>query len=124
MLVRVGISRGQRQSPSAPESAIAVQGDSAFAYVIHQQGQRAMAEQRPIVTGLRQQGFVEIRDGLRPGDRIVADGLNKMQPGQPVRVGGAPPKAAAAGAPERPLKTSWTPSVSGGARATAAQPSA
>jgi len=124
MLVRVGISRGQRQSPSVPESAIAVQGDSAFAYVIHQQGKGAMAEQRPIVTGLRQQGFVEIRDGLRPGDRIVADGLNKMQPGQPVRVDGAPPTAAAAGSPGRPLKTSWTPFVSEGARAVAARPSA
>ena len=88
MMIRVGISRGQRQSASAPESAVSVQGESAFVYVIHQRGDRAMVEQRPVVTGLRQAGFVEIRDGVRPGEQLVADGLNKIQPGQPVRVAG------------------------------------
>lgn len=109
MLVRVGVSRGVRQSLSAPESAVSVQGDNAFVYLIRQRGERSMAEQRPVVAGVRQQGFVEIRDGVQAGDRIVADGLNKVQPGQPVRIAGArrpggagrpPGKAASAG--ERP----------------------
>ena len=93
MMVRVGISRGDRQNLSAPESAISVQGDSAFVYVVREAGERTVAEQRPILTGVRQQGFVEIREGVRPGERIVADGLNKIQPGQPVRVAraGGPP---------------------------------
>jgi membrane fusion protein (multidrug efflux system) len=114
MLVRVGVSRGQRTNPSAPESAVSVQGDGAFVYILHSrpaaQGQRqgqgggTMVEQRPIVAGLRQQGFVEITDGVKLGDRIVADGLNKIQPGQPVRVGGPGARPAAAGVPE--LKTS------------------
>jgi membrane fusion protein (multidrug efflux system) len=98
MLLRVGISRGQRTTPSAPESAISVQGDSAFVYVLRQQGQRTVVEQRPIVTGARQQGFVEIVDGVRAGERLVADGLNKIQPGQPVRVARAGPPGAAQGA--------------------------
>jgi hypothetical protein len=91
MLIRVAISRGQRQALAAPESAVSVQGDSAFVYVIRQMGQRSMVEQRPVATGLRQDNFVEILDGVQPGERIVADGLNKVQPGQPVRVvsGGA-----------------------------------
>lgn len=99
MLVRVGISRGQRQSPSAPESAISIQGDSAFVYVLREQGQRTIAEQRPILTGARQQGFVEIREGVKPGERLVGDGLNKLQPGQPVRIAGVPvpPKTRPAG---------------------------
>lgn len=102
MLVRVGISRGQRTSPSVPESAVSVQGDAAFVYVIQQrpaQGGRpagAMAEQRLIVTGIRQQGFVEILEGVRPGERLVADGLNKIQPGMPVRIAGAQPPAGGA----------------------------
>ena len=93
MLIRVGISRGQRRSASAPESAVSVQGDTAFVYVIRQSGERVVAEQRPIVTGKRQSGFVEILDGARPGERIVADGLNKVQPGQPVRIAGASPQS-------------------------------
>ncbi|MFL5296559.1 MAG: efflux RND transporter periplasmic adaptor subunit [Phenylobacterium sp.] len=88
MLVRVAISRGQRQAMAAPESAVSVQGDSAFVFVIRPQGQRTVAEQRPVVTGSRQDDFVEIIEGVQPGERIVGDGLNKIQPGQPVRVGG------------------------------------
>lgn len=86
MLIRVAISRGQLQRLAAPESAVSVQGDSAFVYVIHSLGQRTTVEQRPVVAGRRQDDFVEIVDGLQPGERIVADGLNKVQPGQPVRV--------------------------------------
>jgi membrane fusion protein (multidrug efflux system) len=93
MLMRVGVSRGQRTNPGAPESAIAVQGDAAFVYVLNQQGGQTRAEQRPVVTGVRQHGFVEIVDGVRSGERLVADGLNKIQPGQPVRVAGAPAAA-------------------------------
>lgn len=98
MLVRVGVSRGERTAASAPESAVSVQGDSAFVYVLQQQGERTMAAQRPIVTGIRQQGFVEILDGVKAGERLVADGLNKIQPGQPVRVARAPAATSASGA--------------------------
>lgn len=95
MLIRVSISRGQRQSLGVPESAVAVQGDSAFVYVIRQMGERTVAEQRPVVTGLRQADFVEIVDGVQPGERIIGDGLNKVQPGQPVRVAPSPQMQAA-----------------------------
>jgi len=98
MLIRVAISRGQREALAAPESAVSVQGDSAFVYVIRQAGPRAIAEQRPVATGLRQDDFVEILDGLRPGERIVGDGLNKVQPGQPIRPAGAPGAPGMAGA--------------------------
>jgi len=39
-----------------------------------------------VVSGARQDGFVEIRDGLAAGDRIVANGVNKVTGGQPVQV--------------------------------------
>ncbi|MBU1375224.1 MAG: efflux RND transporter periplasmic adaptor subunit [Alphaproteobacteria bacterium] len=136
MLVRVGVSRGQRTNPSAPESAISVQGDGAFVYILHSrpagqakgqaqakgQGAQggAMVEQRPIVTGLRQRGFVEITDGVKLGDKIVSDGLNKIQPGQPVRVAGGQRPGAAGGAE---IKTA-NPNPSAGARATGARPAA
>lgn len=86
MMLRIAVARGQRQSLSIPESSLSVQADSAFVYVLNQQGERTMAEQRPVRTGVRQDGVVEILDGLQAGDRLVADGLNKIQPGQPVRV--------------------------------------
>src|SRR5690606_25430850 len=67
MMLRVNIARGARQSVAAPESAVSVQGDSAFVYVIVPQGGRTIAEQRAVLTGSRQDGFVEIREGLKGG---------------------------------------------------------
>jgi membrane fusion protein (multidrug efflux system) len=101
MMLRVSIAQGQRQVVAAPESAVSVQGDAAFVYVLTKRGEQSMTEQRPVITGVRQDGFVEIRDGLRAGEQIVADGLNKIQPGQPVRIlvaqkPGAEPEARAA----------------------------
>ncbi|MFN3514001.1 MAG: efflux RND transporter periplasmic adaptor subunit [Phenylobacterium sp.] len=89
MMLRVSIAQGQRQNLAIPEAALSVQGDSAFVYVLNAQGERTVAEQRPVRTGARQEGFVEVLDGLRVGERLVADGLNKIQPGQPVQPLGA-----------------------------------
>lgn len=125
MLVRVGVSRGQRTSPSAPELAVSVQGDTAFVYVIHQRPAAAgrpagaMVEQRPIVTGVRQQGFVEIREGVKAGERIVADGLNKIQPGQPVRIAGGQRPGGASAIGGRP---DATPGATPGAMPAGARP--
>lgn len=99
MMLRVAIARGQRQGLSIPEAALSVQGDSAFVYVLNGQGQNVTAEQRPVRTGVRQDGVVEILDGLRSGERIVGDGLNKVQPGQPVQPVGARQAQGVAGQP-------------------------
>lgn len=86
MMMRIGIARGQRPVVAAPEAAVSVQGDTAFVYVVKNDGEHSVAERRPVLTGVRQDGLVEIREGLQAGEQIVADGLNKIQPGQPVRV--------------------------------------
>jgi membrane fusion protein (multidrug efflux system) len=90
MLIRVSLSRGQRTALAVPESAISVQGDSAFVFMIRAMGQRTVAEQKPVVTGLRQDDLVELLDGVQAGDRVVADGLNRLQSGQPIHVAGGP----------------------------------
>lgn len=86
MMMRVSIAQGQRQAVAAPEAAVSVQGDAAYVYVIAKKGDQTVSEQRAVLTGVRQNGLVEIRDGLKAGEQIVADGLNKIQPGQQVRV--------------------------------------
>jgi membrane fusion protein (multidrug efflux system) len=52
---------------------------------------RMTVQQKPVVAGLRQDGWVEILQGVAITDRVVADGLNRIQSGQPVRPAGAPP---------------------------------
>ena len=66
------------------------------------QGDKTVAEQRPVVTGVRQGGFVELKDGVAAGDRIVGDGLNKIQPNQAVKPVGAGRPQGVGGAARRP----------------------
>ena len=91
MTVRVFIERGQRQALGAPESAVQFEGDQASVFVVAERGGKLAAQRRAVATGANQGGFVEITEGLKAGDRIVADGLNRIQDGQPVRVGGGRP---------------------------------
>ena len=102
MMLHVAISKGTRTGLSAPETAVSVQGDNAFVFAAQKVGEKMMADQRVVVTGVRQEGLVEIKEGVALGDMIVADGLNKIQPGQPIRPvgkGGGPPRAPGAGRP-------------------------
>ncbi|HMP61759.1 MAG TPA: efflux RND transporter periplasmic adaptor subunit, partial [Phenylobacterium sp.] len=86
MMMRISLSRGQRQALAVPEPALSVQGSSSFVFLIAEGEGRSMAEQRPVEVGARQNGFVEVREGVRAGDRIVANGLNKVTSGQAVRI--------------------------------------
>jgi membrane fusion protein (multidrug efflux system) len=53
-------------------------------------------EQRPVVTGDRIGDQWLIRDGLRPGDTVIVEGLQKARPGSIVKP--MPLAAASAGA--------------------------
>jgi membrane fusion protein (multidrug efflux system) len=48
------------------------------------------AERRQIEAGARRDGFVEVVSGLEGGERLVSEGLNRVNPGQPVRIAGGP----------------------------------
>lgn len=90
MLMRVAIAQGERQSAAAPEAAVQYEGQGAFVYRIAAApgGQGGSTAQRvEVATGAVEGGFVEILSGVSVGDKIVAGGLNRIQPNSPVRVG-------------------------------------
>src|SRR5690606_16837138 len=43
-----------------------------------------MAAIRPVVSGVRLRGKVEILEGLQPGERVIVEGHQKVGPGSPV----------------------------------------
>lgn len=88
MLLRVAVQQGQRQAPSAPESAVQYEGAGAFVYRIARGDDGSTAQRVEIETGAVENGFVEILSGIEPGDRIVGSGLNRIQPGSPIVVAG------------------------------------
>ncbi|MBX7249324.1 MAG: efflux RND transporter periplasmic adaptor subunit [Caulobacteraceae bacterium] len=89
MMMRVVIQRGLRTAAAAPEAAVQFEGDTAYAFkIVNQPGKGLVAQRTTVRRGANQDGFVEILEGLRPGDRIVASGLNRIQPNAPVKLGG------------------------------------
>lgn len=84
MLMRVLISHGAREGLAVPESAVQFEGDQAFVFVITPRGEGFSARKQAVRTGASEGGFVEITSGLRAGEKVVADGLNRIQDGQPV----------------------------------------
>lgn len=100
MLLTVAIEAQARTSPAVPELALVGEGEQSFVFTI----ENGKAKRIPVRTGLRQNGMVEIVEGLRPGQRVVTEGVVKIADGQTVRTGGtgnaqpkAQPKAAATG---------------------------
>lgn len=100
MLVKVSIDQGQRTAVAVPESAVQFEGAQASVYVITQGAKGAVARRTDVETGVTENGFVEISSGLKKGDRIVADGLNRIQDGAPVG-GGAGGRGGQQGGPGR-----------------------
>ncbi len=97
MLLTVGIESAARMAPAVPELAIIGEGTNSFVYALD----NGTAKRVPVKLGLRQNGMVEVLEGLAPGTRVVTEGVVKLTDGQRVRTAGvqnarARPRAAAA----------------------------
>jgi membrane fusion protein (multidrug efflux system) len=111
MMLRVNVEHGRRDALAVPESAVQYEGDQAFVFLISQRqngggeangksegkakgkgqaggGGGMLVRKTPVTPGVSEGGFVEIREGLKVGDRVVADGLNRLQDGQSVMLPG------------------------------------
>lgn len=84
MLIKVGIDEGQRQGLAVPEAAVQFEGSQASVFLIAQGPKGKIARRTTVQTGLSSGGYVEIVSGLKAGDHIVADGLNRIQDGAPI----------------------------------------
>lgn len=93
MLLDVRMFRPERQALVIPEIAVVQVGRESFVYRLKPD---QTVERVDVVSGARRSGVVEIREGLKAGDRIVVDGTGKLRPGLKVQ--------AAAAAPARPVQ--------------------
>lgn len=82
-LARVEFAFERRADAVAiPALAVGVSQDGSYVYVI----QADTLVRRSIRTGLTTGGWVEVTDGLEPGERVVSSGHVNLRPGMRVRV--------------------------------------
>lgn len=77
------------QAVLVPESAITISSDKASLYTVVDGD---TAQLKPVGTGIRLGGKVEITTGLQGGEWVVVEGTQKLRPGAKVKL--APPEAA------------------------------
>ena len=76
-LLEVTVKFNQRNSLGVPDTSIMLEGNKAYVYKVLEDNSVKKIE---IKIGSRDQGFVEILDGLVEGNIIVAEGLKKINP--------------------------------------------
>jgi RND family efflux transporter MFP subunit len=97
MFARVRLIGEEKEALLIPERAIGTDQSDKYVYVINDQN---IAEFRKVKPGAMAEGLRVIEEGLKPGERVVVDGLLRVRPGSPVRVRGegaapaAPPPSA------------------------------
>jgi membrane fusion protein (multidrug efflux system) len=85
MMLTVAIETAPRMSLSVPELAVVGEGERRYVFAL---GERGRARRVEVRTGLISGGRVEILEGLRPGQRVITEGVVKVADGMQVRLGG------------------------------------
>ncbi len=86
MLMLVDLKARVRNALVISESALVPLGSNNFVFVINTQDGKTKVDRRQIQIGERLPGAVEVLKGLEPGDKLVTHGLQKIRPGQVVKV--------------------------------------
>ncbi|MDQ1080645.1 efflux RND transporter periplasmic adaptor subunit [Pseudoroseomonas cervicalis] len=81
--VRIRVSGAMRDAIRIPQAAVQQDVQGPFAYVVGPDGR---AERRGLRLGRRAGAEWVIEDGLRPGDRVIAEGVVRVTEGAPVQV--------------------------------------
>lgn len=71
-----------RSGAYVPARAVMHGAEGPFVWIIDQKGG---AQMRPVTLGLGNGNLMHIAKGLRRGDRVIVDGVLKLQPGTPVK---------------------------------------
>jgi len=81
-LLEIEILYNDKNALSIPDTSVMYEGSKKFIYKIVENN---MLKKVEIKTGVRDQGNLEVLDGLIEGDNIIAEGLTKVRPGMKVK---------------------------------------
>lgn len=74
-------SREGIESLTIPETALLLDQGGAYVFIVDADN---TAKKARIETGAQRDGFIVVNSGLKEGDKVIVDGLQKLQPGIPV----------------------------------------
>ena len=86
MFMMVTLEADPRTALSIPEEAVQPQGPNFFVFVVERSGDTPTAQRKQIQLGLRQEGHVEVTEGLTASDEVITEGIIRIRDGSPIRV--------------------------------------
>ena len=81
-LLEVAIKYNEKNSLGVPDTAVMLEGSKIYVYKVLENNTVKKTE---IETGIRNKGNLEIVSGLQMGDKIIAEGLSKTNPGGKIK---------------------------------------
>jgi membrane fusion protein (multidrug efflux system) len=94
MFMNVGLTLSTRaDAVLIAEEALVPLGERQFIFVVAD----GRAQRRAITIGLRQNGMVQVLDGVKPGELVVVRGTQRVRDGAPVKAEAPTPATTAAG---------------------------
>ena len=81
MFLNVRLARDERDALMIPEAALVPEQSRQFLFVVED----GRAVRREVRIGRREPGRVEVVAGLKPGERVVVEGTQKVREGAAVR---------------------------------------
>lgn len=82
--IRARVVWGTHQSPEVPILAVSRLAGQYFAFVAEAQGGGFVARQKPLTIGQTVGNDFEVRDGIKPGDKVIISGTQFLLDGAPV----------------------------------------
>ena len=81
-LLEIDLLYREKNALSIPDTALLMEGNKSFVYKIIENN---MIKKTEVKTGVRDQGNLEVINGLSQGDKVVAEGLTKVSPNMKVK---------------------------------------
>jgi len=86
MFMSVVLKADPRRALSVPEEAIEAVGPRTFVWTVAEEGDGPVARRIEVSVGLRQEGRVEITDGLEAGQQVITEGIIRVREGAPLNI--------------------------------------
>ena len=81
-LMTVKVIYDENEKIGVPESAVTIQGNSAFVYIVNDN----TAEKKNIKLGKRNFGKVSVLSGISEGDKVISEGVSKVRDKAKVKI--------------------------------------
>ena len=72
----------EKNNLGIPDTALLMEGNKTFVYKVNENN---LIKKTEVKTGVRDQGNLEVINGLSQGDKVVAEGLSKVRPNMKIK---------------------------------------